>query len=282
LEQTVLDFLRLPDVPVVVFEQSPLVLTICQCQFTTVLGVNDPSFVAPFQRAIRQSYPVTKQVDQITVGIGFGSGDATVQEERKPSNLWQFSDVEGVWTVVLAPTFLSLETRAYKHFSDFSERLHEVLVALTEHIEPTLGTRLGLRYINELRIAAGQEDWPIRSELLGPLAVPGLREYAVQAMQQLQFRYPDHQGVSMHHGYFPQGTAVQPLPGQKFLDQPFYLLDMDIFREFPIPGSEGMTMDPDVIGKRTEVFNKAAFRIFRWAITDDYASRIGGGRNGRR
>jgi uncharacterized protein (TIGR04255 family) len=281
LEQTVLDLLQLPDVPVVVFERSPLVLTICQCQFTTVLGVNDPSFVAPFQRAIRQSYPVAKQVDQITVGIGFGSGEAKVQEERKASNLWQFSDVEGAWTVVLAPSFLSLETRAYKHFSDFSERLHEVLVALTEHVEPALGTRLGLRYINELRLEPGQADWPIKSELLGPLAVPGLKEFAVQAMQQLQFRYPDHQGVSIHHGYFPQGTIVQPLPGQTSLDQPFYLLDVDIFREFPIPGSSGISMDPDVIGKHVEAFNKAAYRLFRWAITDDYASLIGGGSDGR-
>lgn len=282
MEQTVLDLLRLPDVPVVVFEHSPLALTICQCQFTTVLGVNDPSFVAPFQRAIRQSYPVAKQVNQVTVGIGFGSGEATIQEERKPSARWQFSDLEGTWTVVLAPDFISLETRTYRHFSDFSQRLHEVLVALSQHIDPTLGTRIGLRYINELRPVPVQGEWPIKRELLGPLAVTGLGEYVVQAMQQLQFRYPDHQGVSMHHGYFPQGTAVQPLPGQKFLDQPFYLLDMDIFREFPIPGSEGMPMDPNVICDYMEVFNKAVYRLFRWAITDEYAASIGGGTDGER
>ena len=275
MELTVLDLLQLPDVPVVVFARSPLVLAICQCQFTAVLGVNDPSFVARFQRAIRQSYPVAKQVDQFTVGIGFGSGEATVQQERKASNRWQFTDIEGNWTVVLAPDFLSLETRAYRHFLDFSRRLREVLVALTEHIEPALGTRLGLRYINELRLAPGQKDWPIKSELLGPLAVPTLREHAVQAMQQLQFRYPDHQGISMHHGYFPQGTVVQPLPGQKFLDQPFYLLDMDIYREFPLPGSEGVPMDPDIICDHMEVFNKAVYRLLRWAITEDYASVIG-------
>ncbi len=266
-----LDQLGLPKVPHVIYENPPLVLTVCQIRFGSVLGVADPKYVAPFQKAIQERYPVATGAEQ---AINYDINVTPAGPELRKTSLqhWRFTDRGDDWTVVLTQDFISLETRRYYRFEDFIERLSEVLGALTKYIRPSLGTRIGLRYVNEIR--PGSADWSvfIRRELLGPVVAP-FASHIKQAVQQVQLGFRDGAaGVNIHHGTFPIGTTVQPRSGGTPPPGPFYLLDFDVYKEFEAP--DFLPMEPNQICYHVGEFKQVIYGLFRWSVTDEYTSTL--------
>lgn len=269
------DMLPLPRVERIVLKHSPLALALCQVQFSSVLSVADPAFVAPFQQAIANHFPVANPLQIADMQLTIGLVEASVQPFRTAPQ-WEFSDRENTWKVVLASSFVSLETRSYTDFGEFLDRFNTVLTALSRHVRPEVGTRIGLRYINELR--PDDKDWSrvIARQMLGPLAAPAFQAHAEQAaaIQQITLRYPDHQGINIHHGVIPNGTTVRPRPGEPIPQGEFYLLDVDAYREFPLPA--GLSMEPLKIREYVQAYHDVVYRFFRWSITQEYLAALKG------
>jgi uncharacterized protein (TIGR04255 family) len=259
----------------IVFERTPLVLALCQVKFSPMLSVSNPSAVAPFQEAIIAEYPVAgqSQGQQVQVRVeGSPAGNQASVQSNLGEVSWRFSDVDDTWTAILAPDFLALETRAYRDFSEFEDRLGRLLGALDKTIHPTVGLRIGLRYVNEIRLTGDEWRAAIRPELLGALAAPPFGELVAQAFQQMQFREPDGMGVNLQHGLLPGGSVVDPRPGEAPPEGPFYVLDIDVFREFK-PGE--LSMKPRVVGEYVQRFHDVMSHLFRWAVTEDYMATLG-------
>lgn len=268
---TLLDELGLAEIERVVFARPPLILVVCQVRFAPVLSVTVPQFVAPFQRAIKNEFPILTQVTQVQVEMEV-SADRSI-EGRSLSPTWRFTDRSGTWTVVLAPDSFALETRRYTHFDEFIERLRRVLVALREHIQPEGGSRLGLRYINEIRAETGSPAKALRLEILGLLSAPEFGNRATLAIQEVQLQFSDAQSIHVRHGLLPEGTTVEPRPGQSPPAGPFYLLDFDAFRTFS--ELELLPMNPETICLHVTEYHSAIERLFRWAVTDEYTRSLG-------
>jgi uncharacterized protein (TIGR04255 family) len=271
VSQTTGDALGLPEVPVVLFERPPLVLTVCQVRFPAVLSVADPVAVAPFQRAIQARYPVAKPL-QTGVAVELGIHESSAELRQSSTALrWQFADPDDNWTVVLSQDFVTIETRLYHRFSEFIARLREVLDALLEHIRPSFTTRIGLRYVNEIR--AGHQNWSdiVNSYLMGVIGSPDFKGHVSHALQQIGLEYDTEMSINIRHGLLPSGTTVQPRATDPSPDAPFYLLDYDAFREF----SPAPDIQQDLVCMQVESFNRAVYRLFRWSITPTYASSLG-------
>lgn len=269
MDKALPELLGLPDVPVTVFERPPLALALCQVRFPSELSIADQTVVAKFQKAIQSDFPAPAPVRQFELQVPLGVGTATVQQGM----LWQFSDFHNIWKVVLGQDFLTLETRRYASFGDFIERLRKVLKALFEHIGPTAITRIGLRYINEIRSEDPPLNAVVRKELLGLAAVPELAPQVENYLQRTTLRYPGRQGINIHHGLVPKGTTVEPLSEEQIPEGPFFLLDFDAFREFPL--SEEPSMSVDRIVQEVGVFNGVIYRLFRWAVSEEYIATLG-------
>lgn len=267
MEPSLPDNLGLPEYPHMVLASSPIVLTICQVRFTPVLSIADATFVAPFQRAIQQKYPVTIKGENVELQFGFGAAAAELQQGGRSPH-WQFSDQQDNWKVTLSEGSISLETRTYEEFSDFVSRLREVLAPLIEHVNPSVVTRIGLRYINEIRLGNLELIDAINPQLLGALAVSTIADRASSAVQEILLEYPQNQRIRIRHGRFPHGTTVQPRAGETAGADSFYLLDFDGSSEFPLPA--GLSIDTNVICRHVETYNKAIYRLFRWSVTDKY------------
>lgn len=267
-----LDLLKLPDVPHVVFKHPPLVMALCQIQFSNVLDVADSTYVAPFHRAIRTEYPITVPMEQVAVQFNVGPGASEVRQEIG-SRQWRFADPVDTWSVVLAQDFVVLETRAYEDFDDFLARLRRILQALGEHIQPALTTRIGLRYINEIRVDDRAWSSAIRPELLGPLAVDAFAETTYQAVQELRLAFPSSEGVTVRHGLFPSGTTVQPRPGTEMPTVPFYLLDFDAYQQ--VQPFQTLGVDPGELCAQVARYNRVIRRLFRWSLTEEYTESLG-------
>ncbi len=273
MESRLLDLLGLPDVEHVVYARSPLVLTICQVRFSPVLSIADTAFVAPFQRSIQHDYPVMIQGADVEVQLGLGSGAVELQRGRQ-SPVYQFSDRDDNWKIILAQDFLGIETRKYHDFEDFLLRLRSVLAVLVEHINPSVVSRIGLRYINEIRLDSRDLGEIIAPSMLGPLAFPPVAAHTSHTVAELLLAYPNNEQLRIRHGFLPRGTTVQLSTREEVNDKPFYLLDFDAFRDFTLP--KGLPMEPKLVCELVAMYNKAIYKLFRWSIAEAYASRLGG------
>lgn len=269
---TLLEQLHLPVVPRIVFQRSPLVLTVCQVRFQAMPAIADPEFIASFQRAIQADYPVAVPSQQVELQLIVGSTQAEIQQGRRLVQ-WQFTDDDDNWKVVLTQDFVAIDTRKYEGFDEFLTRLRRVLRALIQHIRPAIGTRIGLRYVNEIRLDTLACSDTIRPELLGPLATTELEPNTESVVQDIALRFPEDEGLNIRHGRFPQGTTIQPYPQDESKNNPFYLLDLDVFREFPT--APGLPMDVETLCQTLALYNKTLYRVFRWSTTDKYIATLG-------
>jgi len=272
------DFLKLSDVPHVVLKHAPLVLSICQIRFRSLFGVTDQSIIA-FQRALQTKYPVADRVETTESSVDIDNLSAEIKKEQKKIHQWQFTDQDDNWEIALSQDFLALEARTYDHFEEFLDRLEEAIEFLIEHVQPTSIKQIGLRYVNEIRASTLRKNthWAsiINSHLLGPIAIPAFMRHAtgMASKQQLTFTYGDNVMLNMHHGLLGKGTTLREPQKKQAINDPFYLLDFDVLREFP-PAGTIQEVNSRVIQQFVKEYHDIIYQLFRWSVTQEYIAMI--------
>lgn len=271
--KTLTEIMGLDNVPQVVFEKAPLVLTLYQIRFNTELGIADDAFVAPFQKAIQAEYPHLETRKRVVRALDTSKeGEFGVEKRRRL--LRKFSDTEGKWALVLSENSLTVETWAYQNIGHFIERLNTVLNALAKHIAPPFVSGLALRYIDELR--SSEMDWAaiVRPELLGLLAVPDLSVQTEVSLQELRLRDEDRKAVILRYGLIPGGSMFKSRAKMK---DPFFVLDYEVSQTFPV--DQALAVEPEIICRLAEEYNDLLYKLFRWSISEQYTQTLGGQKN---
>jgi uncharacterized protein (TIGR04255 family) len=244
-------------------KDAPLVRVIAQVRFPEILSVEQRDFVAPFQEAVRATYPVLRQ--EQTQGLLLSP---TGIAPAKPQIVWRFSDVDGHWRVSLTPEFLALETTKYISRSDFLKRLRAVVEALGEHLEPTLVDRLGIRYIDRITGAAVADIVRlVRSEVRG-ITGTAAATHVAHALSESIFELPDAR-VLARWGRLPAGATFDPAAIEPVQEES-WILDLDMF------SAEPMHFDVNRLLTNAQRYAERIYAIFRWVVTDDFLRRYGG------
>ena len=249
-----------PEVPLT---DAPLVRVIAQFRFPEILSVEQRDFVAPFQEAIRKTYPVLRQ-EQIQ-GIVLSPGGAAT---AKPQIAWRFSDADGHWRVSLTPQFLALETTKYLSRSDFFGRLGSLAEALDRCIEPGQIDRLGVRYIDRITGDAVNDIAKlVRPEVRGIVGTVA-SSHALHALSETMFELPGAR-VLARWGCLPPGATVDPTAIEPAQEKS-WILDIDMFSASPVP------FVVERVVSEAQQYAERIYTIFRWAVTDDFLVRYGG------
>lgn len=257
-----------PPPPEVPLADPPLVRVIAQVRFPLVASVEKRGFIASFQEAVREFYPVLRQGE----GRSVVRGSQGVVDTRS-NTLWRFSEARGAWRVTLAPDFLALETTKYSSREDFMERLRVVLEALEEHVDPRVLDRLGVRYIDRV----SGEDLSalprlVRPEVAGILGSP-LAALAQHAVSENAFILPRNAGrVIARWGLLAPQSTIDP-GALDAIDEPGWILDTDAFQSFEAGSRQ---LDIDSVVEQARGFAERIYSIFRWAVTDEFLRRYGG------
>lgn len=241
----------------VIFGKSPLRLVVSEIRFPLLFRFNEKPFLAPFQEAIQPEYPGTNQEQQLSVRFSHKG------MEQSGEFHWRFSDREGHWSVLLGEGSLTLECRRYSSIEEMQRRFEKLLVAAGQHLGIVDRTRLGLRFVNELR-SAGAETLAQWAELLNPkfvgFAGADLLEGTVaHSFHELRTTREDG-ALVIRHGLLT-GTTIEPRPGEPPIDRGrYYLIDMDYFdqREGPL--------DTSTTVKQVAVYHDAIHQFFRWTL----------------
>jgi uncharacterized protein (TIGR04255 family) len=128
--------------------RSPLVLVLAQVKISTVLQMSE--FLPKIQERLRRQDLPMFRVSR-TQEILLAPKPIVGSHDR-----WLFSNKELTRTVVLAPDFVVLVASAYTVFEDFAEVLRSVLEVVGAETQVALSDRLGLRYVDLIRLAEGE------------------------------------------------------------------------------------------------------------------------------
>lgn len=254
------DPLVAPPPPEIPLRNAPLVRVIAQLRFPEVLSIEQRDFVAPFQEAIRSTYPVLRQ-DQTEIYL---RGQTLLQ---RPRVTWRFNDREGHWRVSLTAGFLALETTKYESRSDFLGRLERLAQALGEHVEPSQLDRIGIRYID--RITGSDVDdleKLVRPEVRG-ISGTIAATHAVHTLSESMFGLGGAH-VRARWGCLSAGATYDPAiepPHEKS-----WILDLDMFSASARP----FVVDRVIAEARG--YAERIYTVFRWAVTDQFLARYGG------
>jgi len=261
---------HLPIVEQFQLTQHSISQVLCQVQFSPVLALREEEPTIPFQERIRRQYPRYSRTNAVQLIVG-PQGIMPVAQETAPS-FHRFESTDG-FAATLGPDFVALETRTYDRFEDVADRLTSLLSVVSELYEPPEISRVGLRFVNEIRLPADPDRYGLteifRPELLGALAVEELQPAAERSEQVLQFVGRDSGNrMAVRHGLFPDGgsTVTSPMdaPNATSLTDPFYLLDLDAFR------AEALPFDVDATRERVLLFNDYIRTFFAWAVNERF------------
>jgi len=198
----------------------------------------------PAQRTFRDLLGeewVIESMKMQSVEVQFGTrgeGQQRVQEHVVP----RYTIRDRTLAVAVTDTTLTVETTSYRHYPQFREVLARAFAAAEKVIQPEGVARIGMRYIDEIRIpglasedAVAWRDW-LDSSLLPPevnamadvgfdaAAWEGLSQYIVGSDKKLVLRHGLRSGpVVPANG--PLRRPSEPPPGPQFS------LDFDCFWE---------------------------------------------------
>lgn len=244
---------------------APLVSVLSQVKFPLIASIGRQEFIAPFQEAIRDEYPLLRREASQSLTV---KADGTV--ETSTASLWRFSDSESVWRVTLATDFVSVETSRYTDRNDFLRRLRTIVEALAETVKPKHVDRLGVRYIDRVVVSGPSEiSELVRPEVAGVLCTP-LANDAHVALAESLFRLPEGKGTLMGRwGLLPKGMTVDPV-ALGSVDVPSWVLDIDASLEMTRP------LVVDELMEEARYFAERIYVLFRWAVSDNFLRRFGG------
>jgi|GEM_PF-6034955 len=147
---------------------NPLKVVVAQVRYPMAHGLADPAVQAAIQRALADSYPLSLDpVQEVTFAVT-AQGPTPPKTEQTAI---RFGNEAGTRVIAIGPGSASFETTRYEGWEAFLPEVERVLRLVAEHGVPTLFTRLGLRYVDELQLddVATIGDWAglLTSALVG-------------------------------------------------------------------------------------------------------------------
>ncbi len=249
---------------------TPLAWVVAQVRFSSILSVERPDFVAPFQEDIRAIYPIARS-EKTQPRVIAEPQQVSFNESKV---VWHFGDAEDKWRVSIASDFLTLTTRAYESRQDFIDRLQSVLERFDKHIirsTPPFVYRLGLRYVDHITGDAFKKlPTLIRPEvagIMGTLAATRVEEHLSQTL----FELPDnqHEKIQARWGQLPAGTTFDPNIIEPE-DAPSWILDTDVF------SAAQRSFDSNQLIGGVRRYAESIYKFFRWVVTDEFLRHYGG------
>lgn len=127
---------------------APLIYTLSQVIFSHVLKMKD--YIPEIQERIRkEGFPKFKESSFPEFHFNPTPGAVpTIIEKKK----WDFFDKDNTVAISITENFLSLHTSQYTTFENFSSTLEIALNILKEVVKPDLVERIGMRYIDLIRL----------------------------------------------------------------------------------------------------------------------------------
>jgi uncharacterized protein (TIGR04255 family) len=255
------------------FAVPPVALVTAELRFTDSPRLRQQDTLDAIAIACEHRFPIAEPITGMAVeptGLG-----AVPQLVARQSVILR--NAESTEALTLTSNSLTYETTAYRDFDDLASVVNDACRTLiTAGVAPAL-TRVGLRYINEVRVrepvseVRAWSDW-IDPRVLGTLSVApeGVPVRALQAA--VSFDLGNGGGLQIGYAAVPQGSVVNHrfLKRPPFEQGPFFAMDFDGFCDFSADPAK--FLDPDLVARVLRGVHGPIGEAFQRSLTDNSRS----------
>jgi uncharacterized protein (TIGR04255 family) len=252
-----------------VYPGAPIVLAAVEVRHSLCEPL-DPSGVSRINAGLAELLPLRGEVQSVSVAFQPGGAASPAQLGVFPR--WSSRDKRTAVTV--RSDALVIETTNYQQYENLRRLVELVLDARTPSAGAVGIERVGLRYIDEIRVPSDDSDrtitWAkwVHPSLLGPVVDPehaaGMRLTDHQAIavftgaddQTLALRYGPREGYAIVSS--PELRRPTPAPG------PFFLLDIDSFWQ---PSQTAPALDTESVLSAVDRLHMPVRDLFEGLIT---------------
>lgn len=250
-----------------VFADAPLVWVTSEVRFSYEPQINETSVRDAFGEMLRINLPLL-QPGQITT-FTFQSGGSEPVQQTLPQ-IRAFDDARSQ-SVALTANALTVDTVRYAEFADYLALVRLAVTSLSRCVPGVRVTRLGLRYIDEIRApidVTETRDWRgwIADSLVASLDVlpesptsglTGTARFRTYDENTLLFQWGEALGSTVLAANFPLKRAAQP-------EGRFFVLDLDSFWET----ENAEVLDVEAVISKLEDLHTPVGQVFYAAVTD--------------
>jgi len=232
------------------YPRNFLTKVIARIDYQPIL-ILDEERPSKFQESVRDEYPRLEELRGVGIGIS-KEGGSPISVEKLPI-VWKLKDRDQANEVELSSKYISLVTKRYVRFSEFFDKLTVVYNRFIENYRPSIITRIGLRYINEIRLEGNPFEWRelLNDNLYSTLhAFPDMQDSIARSMHQLHFKGDDYKII------FQFGIFNSEFPNT--IAQREYILDYDCISE--------EEHEPQEVLREFNRFNDLIWHLFEESI----------------
>lgn len=251
-----------------VFPKAPLALVAAEIRFTDAARLRQQQTKDEIAIALEERFPFAEQLQPFEVNLSPGALPQI--QQRIGVVLKNASSTE---TVTIMSESLTYETTGYTHFDDLLDAVTAACDAVVAaKVQPAM-RRLGLRYIDEIRVPEPIDDvrqWAtwIDSRLVGHLEIgpDGVPATTLQSLS--TYTLGGGNGLNVRYAALPQGSVVVPqfLKRPAIESGPVFVLDFDGFHDFG--GDEAIPLSSATIREGLAVVHVPCGTAFQRSITD--------------
>ncbi len=252
-----------------VFPNPPLALVAAEIRFTDAARLRQQKTKDEVTIALEERFPFAELLQRADLNLTLG--DAPQIQERLGVVLKSTNSTE---TLTIMSESLTYETTAYDSFEELLEAVAAACEALVAaRVRPAV-QRVGLRYIDEVRVPEPLTDvrqwgkW-IDDRLIGPLAV-GPENFPATTTQSVStYDLGEGRGLNFRFAALNQGPIVVPqfLKRPPIESGPFFVLDFDGFHDFS--GQEAVPLSSEVVRESLSTVHVPCGTAFQRSITDE-------------
>jgi uncharacterized protein (TIGR04255 family) len=215
-----------------IYANAPLELVAAEIRFPYTSRLRQQELLDSIATDLNDIAPIARPGQSLTVDFALTGG--TVNQQTEP--LFKLLDKESWLAITITPTALTVETTRYSEFDDFLRTVLTALEATLRYGNISVVERVGLRYIDEVRVPVaieGFHDWEgwISPKLLNITSVNG--EYPVVTSQgAVQYAINDEMGLLFRFASLVGEGVVRREPLKRRTAPaigPFFVIDSDGF-----------------------------------------------------
>ena len=252
-----------------VFPETPLALVAAEIRFTDAARLRQQQTKDEVAIALEERFPFAEPLQQ----AGFNLTPTASPEIQQRIGV-VLKNAKSTETLTVMSESLTYETTAYTNFDDLLEAVTAACDALIEaNVRPAM-RRVGLRYIDEVRVPEAITDvrqwgkWIDRRLIdqlgVGPDDVPATMTQSVST-----YDLGGGKGLNFRYAALNQGTVVVPqfLKRPAIESGPFFVLDFDGFHDFT--GGQVVSLGSATVRESLSAVHVPCGTAFQRSITDE-------------
>lgn len=251
------------------YSYAPLALVTVEARLNYDPRANVPAVRDEFALAVRSEFPILNVENVVNFSLDLPTGNA----EQQVIQQIRATNAQRTATVALNPNSFQLTVlgHAYQGYESFEPWLKTCLNALEEALPGAGIERLGIRFLDEVRVPTplkSAEDW---SQWVNPGLLASAAAFEGNATLQMRGStvFDGGQDCQVHFqwGDFEGETIVSnevPLARPEHKNGKFFVLDVDSAWQAP----EFTVLTADQMTERIELLHTPIGSIFQWAITE--------------